>query len=154
MPTNYPLINGVKFDWASVEISLAGGIFTGCTELSYKQTREVGDVYGTGAEKLARTLGQLNADGSLAMYRRDFQDFLALLTNNGATGYLDTAFDIVASYTAPDGDGSLTDKCIGCVITEPDISGAQGTDPLVVTCSLDVMRVELGGILPITNMLV
>jgi len=154
MPTNYPLINGVKFDWSSIEISLSGGIFTGCTELAYKQTREVGEVYGTGAEKLARTLGQLNADGTIAMYRREFQDFLALLTNNGQSGYLDTSFDITATYSAPGGDGTLTDKCIGCVITEPDISSTQGTDPIMVTCTLDIMRVELGGILPITNMLV
>lgn len=154
MATQYPIINGVKFDWSSIEIDLNGTIFTGCTELAYKQTREIGDVYGTGAEKLARTLGQLNAEGTLAMYRRDFQDFINLLTGNGQTGYLDTEFDITASYSAPNGDGILTDRCISCVILEPDISGSQGTDPLMVTCSLDILRVELDGILPITNMLV
>ena len=154
MPSNYPLINGVKFDWSSIELSMAGGIFTGCSELAYKQTREVGEVYGTGAEKLARTLGQLNADGSVALYRRDEQDFLAKLTNNGQSGYLDTSFDITVIYSATGGDGTLTDKCIGCVITELDISGSAGTDHVMVTCTLDIMRVELGGILPITNMLV
>ncbi len=154
MATQYPLVNGTKFSWASVEIDLNGTIFTGCTELAYKQTREIGDVYGTGAENLARTLGQLNAEGSLTMYRRDFQDFINLLTNNGQTGYLDTEFDVTVSYSSPNGDGILTDRCISCVILEPDISGSQGTDPLSVTCSLDILRVELDGILPITNMLV
>lgn len=154
MAIQYPVINGNKFDFASIEAELAGGIFKGINELTYTDTLEPGIVRGTGPEKLARTLGEYDSEGSIVMYHQDFQDFLALLTNDGETGSMDTVFNITVSMSAPGGDGTKTDRLIGIRLTSIEGGGSQGTDPLTVTGDLNIMRIERGGILPITNMLV
>jgi len=155
MALTYPLINGVKFDWATIEITLgSAGIFIGITELTYSDSNDKGIVRGTGVEKLARTKGEYDSEGSLTMYKKDFSDFIAALTNDGETGYYDTPFDITVMYSAPGGDGTVTDRLIGCELKSTEGGGSQGTDPSAVTFDLDIMHLELDGILPFTNMLV
>ena len=154
MPITYPLVNGTKFDWASVEIELGeAGIFVGVKELSYSDSLEPGIVRGTGAEKLARTIGEYDAEGSMIMYTADRAAFLAALTNNGATGTMDTTFDITVTYSVAQGDGTQTDRLIGCRITNKEGGGSQGTDALEAPFDLDIMRIEEAGLLPITDML-
>ena len=150
----YPLINGVKYDWSSIEITLGdAGIFIGISELSYSDSNDKGIVRGTGVEKLARTKGEYDAEGSLTMYKKDFSVFLAALTGDGATGYFDTPFDITVMYSAPGGDGTTTDRLIGCELKSAEGGGSQGTDPSAESFDIDIMHIERDGILPFTNML-
>ena len=155
MGQTYPLINGVKYDWASIEITMGdAGIFIGISELSYSDSNDKGIVRGTGVEKLARTQGEYDAEGSMVMYKKDFADFLAALTGDGATGYFDTSFDITVMYSAPGGDGTNTDRLIGCQLKSAEGGGSQGTDPSVESFDLDIMHIERDGLLPFTDMLV
>jgi hypothetical protein len=155
MGQQYPLINGVKYDWASVEITFGdAGIFIGTQELTYSDTNDKGIVRGTGVEKLARTLGEYDAEGTVTMYEKDYLDFIASLTNNGETGYFDTSFDITVMYSAPGGDGNNQVRLIGCQLKSSEGGGSQGTDPLMESYDLDIMHIERDGILPFTNMLV
>lgn len=145
MPQVYPIINGVKFDYSSAEIVLNGVRFAGIKSVSYKQTLQPGKVYGTGAQKIARTRGQHDAEGSLEMYLSDYQDFLLLLrATQGAVprGYMEQSFDVVCNYSELLSPAVVTDVLRGCRITGTDHSASEGSDALVVKMDLDIMLVQ------------
>lgn len=147
---DYPLINGHKYDWSSVEVDLGeAGIFTGIKELTFSHSLEPGIVRGTRAEKLARTRGEYDAEGSIVMWTQDYNEFIALLGN----GYMEASFDVTMSYSTPN-QPTVTVRLIGCRIVSAEGGGTQGTDPLEVSCSLNIMRVEENGVNPLQDQLV
>lgn len=148
---DYPKINGVAPDWSSVEIDLGdAGIVTGITELTYGNTLEPGVVRGTSPQKLARTRGEHDAEGSITMNLEDANDFIQKLGD----GYLEAVFNITVNIRAPGATTVYTDRLIGCRMKGDEGGGSQGADPLQVTFPLDVMYVEKFGKKPLNDMLV
>lgn len=148
MATSYPKINGQKFDFSSVEIDIAGIIYIGVTELSYTHTLEPGILRGTRAEKLGRTRGEYDAEGSVTIYKDTWNE----IRNALGDGYLETSFDITATY-AEDDEEIQVDKLFGVRITSVETAPSQGTDPITVDLELDIIRIEENGVLPIEGML-
>jgi hypothetical protein len=150
----YPLINGFAYDYSSIEIDLGeAGIFTGIKEISYSQSVEPGIVRGTSAQKLARTRGEHDAEGSIVFYTREFIEFITSLTGGDENvGYMDQSFNITLTYSNPQVP-LTTVRLIGVRIKSEEGGGSQGTDPLEVSCDLDIMRIETNGLSPLSNML-
>ena len=148
---DYPNINGTAHDWSSVEIDLGedGGIFTGISELTYSDNLEPGEAMGTSAQKLARTRGTYSADGSIVMLKRDASEFIAALGN----GFKEKVFDITVMYSDAGAGDVITDKLIGARIGSTESGGSQGSDPLSVTYSIDILRISWNGIDPLEDML-
>ena len=87
---DYPLVNGQKVSFASIEIKIGTLLLTGFTDLSYSQTLEPGIFRGTRPEKLARTIGEHNIEGSFTLVKDEYLELIASLGN----GYMQTPFDI------------------------------------------------------------
>ena len=139
---DYPLINGTRHEWSSVEIKVAGQIYLGVKEIKYSDKLEPNKLRGTHAEAIGRTRGEYNAeDGSVVMY---LQEANALRQALGP-GYKEVPFDIVVSYS-DEGVDTIQDEIIGCRIKGDEGGGSQGADALVVTFALDVMKVRWNGI--------
>ncbi len=146
---DYPLVNGQKVSFASIEIKIGTLLLTGFTDLSYSQTLEPGIFRGTRAEKLARTIGEHNIEGSFTLVKDESLDLIASLGN----GYMQTPFDITNTYSEINSTTLMTDVLTGCRITSEEDSHSQGTDALVVACDLDIMKMTRNGLLPIVGQL-
>lgn len=146
---DYPLINGLKWDYSSLEIDVAGDIYVGIKEIAWTETLEPGIVRGTSAQKLARTRGEHDAEGSMVMY---YEDALELLNALG-DGYGEVSFDISVTYS---GEGVPTKKAalLGCRITSKEITNSQGTDPSEMSFDLDIIQIEEDGLRMVANALI
>ena len=75
----YPKINGQIYSFASVEVKVGTQVFTGFTDVSYTQTLEPGIFRGTRPEKLARTIGEHNVEGSFTLVKVEYQELIEAL---------------------------------------------------------------------------
>lgn len=144
----YPLVNGNRYSWASVEIAVNNLRLKGVKELSFKNGLEPGEMRGTGPQKLGRTRGDLKPEAAITLYMQEFYALQAAL----GEGYMEVEFGIVASFSDRN-QPIVTVEIIGCRIKSEDHSFSQGTDALTVKCDLDVMMVITNGVKPIIGML-
>lgn len=144
----YPLINGHRYSYASIEADINGKKFYGHKEISYNQELEPGEVRGAHSQLLGRTKGDLKAEASLTTYLEEWQELLEALGD----GYMETPFDIIVSY-AEEGRPTVTDKLRGCRIKRVEESHSQGTDALTVKLDLHVLWIEFDGRKPLNRML-
>jgi hypothetical protein len=151
MAVGYPLINGVKYDFSSIEIDMGsdGGIVTGISEISYSHGLEPGEARGTHPQILARTRGTYSAEGSITMYKAEYATWIASMGD----GYQEKSFDITVVYSEPDGDGTVTDVLYGCRMGVTENSASSGTDPLSVTVPIMPAYIVENGTKPLSNMI-
>lgn len=142
MAISYPLINGTRHEWSSIELKLNGKIYVGVSSINYSAKLEPTKVYGVSPEPIGRTRGVYSAEGSIEMYLAEYN---ALLTDLSALGGLmEVSFDAVVAYSEADFD-VITDEVIGCRIKNIDASQSQGADPLKRKLDLDIMKIKFGG---------
>lgn len=149
-PIPYPFINGIRYDWSSVEIDILGPL--ACVkEMSYSHSLSPGIVRGTRAQPLGRTRGKYEPEGSITLYKNEYVDLITKLSIAGASaqmGYFEVSFNITVQYSEAYSD-VITDKVIGCRIKKSENSGSEGEEPLVVKCDLSVMAIIEKGMSPI-----
>ena len=134
----------LRYDFSSMEASFNGVIFTGITEISYTQTLTPGIQRGASARKLGRTRGEYDATGSFTMYKEEYDELIQALAAGGiatSRGYGEVPFVITLVYE--EGGRIKKDKLSGARITNDEDSHSQGSDALVVSAELDLMKIEL-----------
>lgn len=144
-PIPYPLINGVRFDFSSVEIGLPRGVFSGIRSISYKHTLSPGMMRGTRAQVGGLTRGKYDADGSIEFYKSEYQDFITLL----GPGYMEKFFPVVVNYSELPSLQLVTDVLNGVRLTSAENSHSEGEDALVVKCDLIIMQLLEGRMSPL-----
>lgn len=149
MSVSYPLINGVRHSYSSVEVRINNQVFLGCTEINYSPKLEPSVVRGAGSLPIALTLGNADYEGDFSLLLEEFNQMLIALGD----GAMAIAFDIVINYDptlggVPDGGLSVvTDTLQGCRITAIEASNSSGsTDATVRKCTIKPMGVLLNGI--------
>ena len=146
---DYPLINGNKYDWSSVELDIGdAGIFTGVKEITFTHSLEPGVVRGTRAEMIGRTRGEYTAEGSMVVYAEEYSEIITALGD----GYMEASFSITITYSDTNVPVQVN-RLIGCRITNVEGGGSQGTDPLEVSLDLSIFRVETGGLNAVSGIL-
>jgi hypothetical protein len=148
-----PLINGNRYDYSSVDIRIAGKSFRGVKSISYKDSLEPGEVFGTHAQALGVTRGQYKAEGSVEVYKEELDDILTALSALPPGGYLESRFNVEVHYAEAPAAPTVTDKLIGCRVKAVDENHQSGTDPLSVKLDLYVQHVERHGKNPLGSML-
>lgn len=150
MPSNI-LINGHRFDFSSVEINVNGRIFTGVTEISYSNSLEPGVVRGTSAQPIGRTRGEASSEASFTMLKSDYSQLIRALDPSGRRGYMERSFDINVSFREDFELPLQNDFLRGCRISQDEDSHSTGSEAIVVSVTLSVMRVFRNGQSP-TNL--
>ncbi len=147
MPFNieYPLVNGHRYSFASVEAQFNGLPILGIKSINYSPELMPGKVYGSAPQKIGRTRGKEDSSADFEMLRLEFENLKETLGNQGV-GFGETAFDIVVQFAEIPNSPVVTDTLIGFRITKPDLSNADGTDPSMVKVTGDPMRILLGGV--------
>jgi hypothetical protein len=135
----YPDINGNRYDWSSVEVSLAGDITIALTEVTYSDGLEPGDARGTRSWILASTRGEYKPEAGFTIHKVELQRLIDKLAARGP--YMEQRFDMLVSY-ADTGQPTLSDKVPACRIKKISDQPKQGSEP--VTCKVDL---HVGGII-------
>ncbi len=142
---SYPLINGLKYDYSSVELNIDGQVFGGVKSINYKWSLDPGVQRGTRAQKIGRSRGTYDADGSIEIYKVEYHAIISRLSRLGTRGYAETAFNIVVSYEENVTD-VITDQLVGIRLKTGENGHQEGNDPLVVKCDLDIMYILENGL--------
>lgn len=147
MAIQYPDVNGIRYDFSSVECNVGGQPVTGVKSVSYKHGLKPGVVRGTSAQKNGRTRGQYDPEASLTLYKAEADELIARLGN----GYMEIPFDVTVHF-ADVGQAVTTTLIRAARITDEEEEHEEGTDALVVKFTLDPMAVVKNGVAPIRNM--
>lgn len=117
-------INGVIYDWESVDIQLPNGVAVGATDISYNDERGIEAIYGKGS--LPRGYGRKNykATGSMTL---DLDEAEALRSAMDGKVYSSAPFVIVVSF-ANDDQPTVTDTLPACLITKRDRGASQDSE--------------------------
>jgi hypothetical protein len=153
MALSYPLINGLRYDYTSLEAKINGQAYdwtAGLKELSFSDELEPGEVYGTFAQSLGATRGQYKAEGSFTLYFQEAQEFIAVMSGSDGTGYMETYFDLQLSYSEAS-QTLVTVELLACRIKKAEDSQSQGSDPLETKFDLRVGMVKRNGKYPVSK---
>lgn len=149
MAIPYPLINGVRHSWSSIEIRVAGQIVLGFTEINYSPTLEPGEVRGAGPRVIAHTLGQGSYEGDFTILLEEFKALTALLGQSGP--FMTVPFDIIVTYDE-EGSGlsTIVDTIIGARITKFEAGNSSGsTDASTRKCTIKYLGLLVDGVDPL-----
>jgi len=129
----------MRMSFSSVTIKMAGqSPLIACKDISYDDTLAGVKVKGTNPYPLGRTRGDYEANGSIEIYREEFNDFMQTFT--GVKGFKETSFDIVVQYSE-NGTDVITDTLVGCRIESNPSKASQSADPLTIPVKLYVMYI-------------
>lgn len=148
----YPLINGNRVSWSSVEIKVIGQRYIGVKNVSYGLELKPGDVVGTHIERIARTDGEQKTSGGMEMYKEEADVLIAALAAIGLPqlkGYMQVEFDVIINFRVQSILPISNVVMQNCRITKVDDSHSQGIDALTTKFDLDPMRILRNGLLPI-----
>jgi len=138
-PISYPLINGFRHQFSSVELKFQ---FDGqkvqvfAKSLNYSRKRSRGLVRGNHPDPIAKTRGENE-------YSADCELFLAewlLVKRTLGPGYGDKFFSLLVTY-GENGFDTFTDQIQGCTMDGLEASMSQGTDPLVRKFDLNPLKI-------------
>ncbi len=143
----YPLINGNRFDFSSVEFIIgtkryAGGV----KEVSYDHALTPGELRGNHAPLIGRTRGKYEANGSMTVFKSEYQQ---IITDLGP-GYLEKAFDLQMLYSEP-GSPVIQDVLRGCRIKKDADTGSEGGEASEVKVELHPMMLFRNGLAPLSR---
>ncbi len=138
----YP--NGLthRVAWQSVEVNWNGLVYAGFKSLVYSDELVPTDVYGTGPEKIGRTRGKANHQGSAVMYKEEWENLRGAL--GGGVGYMEVPFLITATFFEI-GMNPIVDLLEFTRVTKAEDNHSEGADALTVNLTLNIMRVTRSG---------
>lgn len=127
MAVSYPMINGKRHSWASIELRTDGDIILGFTEIDYKASLDPGEVRGAGSAPIAFTMGNSSFEGSVSFL---LEEFNSLVSSKGA-GWMGASFEIIVSYSE-DGLTTIVDTIQGVRFTSVENSASSSSTDAVV----------------------
>ena len=147
-PASYPLTNGYRYAWASIEVKVAGQVFY-ATAVNYSRKRNRSLVRVNHPDPIAKTRGSNEFSADIEMLLSEFNALQAALIQqanqqglNG--GYGDVFFQVVVQYTENNLD-TITDTITGCTLDSTEASNAEGTDASKRKFELNPLKVIFGG---------
>lgn len=150
-PISYPLTNGVRHDWSSIELHVAGQIVIGRKAINYSRKRARSMVEGGSPDPIGKTRGRNTYTADIELYLAEFNQLMDLLTQQAAAqgasannGYGDVLFSIVVMYSET-GMDQITDTILGCTLDSTEVSQAVSPDALSRKFELNPIKILFGG---------
>ncbi len=79
MALEYPLINGVRYSWASVKVNVNNTQFLGCKSINFSEKVDPQKIHGTGQNIIGATAGMYDADGDAEFYQQEADTIISSL---------------------------------------------------------------------------
>lgn len=147
IPILYPLINGVRYQFASIELKLNGQIYLGCKSINYSRIRTRGWARGTSPDPLAKTRGTNEYKCDVELYLAEHAALVDALALQGALtggGFGDVFFTVDVFY-GESAFSTLHDTIIGCTLDSNDSSNSEGSDALTRKSELNPVKILWNG---------
>lgn len=146
----FPKINGKAVDFSSIEVQANDVTYTAFENISWSQPVEESFIYGTAAEPLARTRGQLQGgEGTLEFsHFGEAHEFIDGL-GDADGGYLEEEFEVTIKYRANPGDPIIKHELIACRATDTEMDHSQGSDGLGVPIPFSFLKSKINGRTPL-----
>lgn len=167
-PLAYPLINGVRHSFSSIEAqfvqaaavggqgqsgSSAGPAmalnFRGFKAINYSRTRGRTVLHGNHPDPLGKTRGKNEYKADVEVLLAEFNALQAAVQAIQA-GYGDVFFQFVVTYSE-NGFDTITDTISGCTIDTTEASQSESADPLMRKCELGPLKIKFNGIDDVSN---
>lgn len=149
----YPLINGKRYSFSSIDFRIGTISILGISEISYSSSIEPGTVRGTHPQILGYTKGEYSCEASVSIYKEEWNEAIIPLTTISRQGLLELILPPITVTYAEAGNATWTDLLVGCRISSIEDSVSSGTDPATVTISLMPLYIEYNGVKPMAKML-
>lgn len=147
MAIQYPIVNGVRHSFTSIEFRATTGENFGqvyfIKSINYERKRSRGTVRGNHPDPLGKTRGENEYTGDLELYLAEWQDFVTEVL--GGAGYGDKFFNLVVTYNET-GFDPIVDEIVGCTWDASSAQNSQGTDPTVRKVDLNPIKIRFNGI--------
>lgn len=137
----YPLVNGVRHGFSSIELKIGGDIYIGFKSINYNRTRTRGTPRGNHPDPLGKTRGTNEYKADIEMLLAEYNAMITKLGN----GYGDVLFPVYVTYGETNFD-TITDELIGCSIDTTDASNSESPDPLYRKFELNPVKVKFAGL--------
>jgi hypothetical protein len=145
-PISYPLVNGNRYSFVSIEAWIAGIPILGITSINYEDKLDPGIVKGTSMNMLGTTAGDRTSTCDVEMYRLEWDNLMVGLAAAGLGGYGLARFDIMVSYSEALGLAISKDLILGCRITNAAASNQKGNDPTTIKLTILPTSIEMNGL--------
>lgn len=139
-PIQYPLVNGVRHSFASIELKLKNQIFIGFKSINYSRTRTRALVRGNHPDPLGKTIGENEYSADVELYLAEWNLFQSQL----GEGYGDVFFQVLVTYSA-NGFDTIQDVINGCTVDSLEASNSQGPDPTVRKFDMKPLKILYNG---------
>lgn len=117
------MVNTREYEWADVNVVLAGRVVTGLRGVKYSSKQEKELLHAKGNKPHSIQRGNKTYDGEITLLQSEYE---ALKKASGGD-ILDASMDIVAAYGNPNaGDVITTDVLVGVEFTEDNTEWKQG----------------------------
>ena len=142
-PIQYPLINGARHSFASIELKLGANIFIGFKSINYSRKRTRSLVRGNSPDPMGKTIGDNEYTADCELYIAEWNLLQSQIASGN--GYGDVFFQVLVTYSA-NGFDTIQDTLNGCTIDSTDASNGQGPDPLVRKFDLNPLKILFNGV--------
>ena len=137
----YPMTNGVRQAWCSLELKVRGVPYLGITSLNYSWEIKRDNVYGTHPDPLGITRGQATYTADIEMLLAEYNFLITQLGN----GFAEVPLDIFATYSE-NGLDTICDQVLGCLMDKGEASQAVDSKALVRKVTLHPIKVKPNGL--------
>ncbi len=121
-PILYPLIDGVRYSWASVKLTIGALQYLGCKSVNVNEKTDPAKIHGTGQNIIGTTAGMYDADGDIEFYQAEADQIVSSL----GTGWMNKAVKVQVQY-ADDGQPIRT-KVLSVRLTGRTQGGSEGSE--------------------------
>lgn len=137
----YPDVNGHRTSYCSIELGVAGQLpIAGVKSINYREMPEVGKIRGTNVKPMGRTRGQVDFEGDIEFYQREWRNLMPVLSQLGLFGFSEVSYPVTVVYAEEASPLDIViDELIGVRFMGPENAHAEGPDALVVKLTLNIM---------------
>ena len=136
MPIQYPLINGHRYSFASIEAKANGLKIIGFKSINYDDGLKPTALGGTTPVKIGRTRGAYEAKGDCEMYRLEANALMASL----GPGFYEVAWTFTVQYSENDDQPVTTDTILGVRLESTASSNSDGPDASTLKFGLNIIK--------------
>lgn len=134
-----PLINGVAYSWADINIFLLGRTVLGISGISYEEEQDITDNYGSGQYATSRGYGQFKFKATLKMEMKEVERLQAAVPSGRLSDI--PPFPITVSYVNV-ANKTVVHKLIMCQFKNNKRDTKSGETNIEVELDLVIANIE------------
>jgi hypothetical protein len=132
--------NSEEHDWTDMAIAWEGKVLARVTKVMFKEKVELEALYGAGRKPFAVKQGNYSVEGSVEMFKSDFNNLLKITKNKGVLGMTEMVITIAFGLTnAPE---IIT--IIGVTVSDAGLETKQGDKSIKIDLpfiAIDLKRI-------------